>query len=89
MSDFIEEHGGSLQLSDEEYESAKDSHPGLWKEAKQLLKLGAEYKDYWDDEKFLNQVEHSIKIAEIKYLKGSHNLVFFFVQPKQRPYCLP
>ena len=34
VSDFIEEHG--IQLSDEEYKSAKDSHPGLWKEARQL-----------------------------------------------------
>ena len=80
VSDFIEEHGGYLRLSDEEYESAKDSHPGLWKEARQLLKLGAEYEGYWDSEKFLNQVEHSIKIAEIKYPRESHSLVFLFDQ---------
>ena len=67
-------------LSDEEYESAKDSHPGLWKEARQLLKLGAEYKGYWVSKKLLNQVEHNIKIAEIKYPKESHSLVFLFDQ---------
>ena len=50
MSDFIEEHCGYLQLSDKEYESAKDSHLGLRKDASQLLKLGAEYKCYWDSE---------------------------------------
>ena len=33
VSDFIEEHGGYLQLSDEEHESAKDSHLGLRKVA--------------------------------------------------------
>jgi len=48
VSDFIEEHGGYLQLSmsNEEYmyEVAKDSHPGLWKEARQLLEFGAEYE---------------------------------------------
>ena len=77
VSDFIEEHGGYLRLSDKEYKSAKDSHPCLWKEARQLLKLGAEYEGYWDNEKFLNQVEHSIMIAEIKYPKESHSLVFY------------
>ena len=80
VSDFIEEHGGYLRLSGEEYDSAKDSHPGLWKEARQLLKLGAEYEGYWDSEKFLNQVEHSITIAEIKYPKELHSLVFLFDQ---------
>jgi len=29
VSDFIEKHGGYLRLSNEEYEAAKDSHPGL------------------------------------------------------------
>ena len=38
------------------YDRAEDSHPGLWKEARQLLKLGGEYEGYWDSEKFLNQV---------------------------------
>jgi len=63
VSDFIEGHGRYLRLSNEEYEAAKDSHPGLWKEARQLL------KGYWDSDKFMNQVEHIITIAEIKYTK--------------------
>ena len=50
VSDFIEEHGGYLRLSNEEYEAAKDLHPGLWKEARQLLELGAEYEGYWDSD---------------------------------------
>ena len=80
VSDFIEEHGGYLRLSDEEYERAKSSHPELWKEARRVLKLGAEYEGYWDSNKFLNQVEKSITIAEIKYPKETHNLVFLFDQ---------
>ena len=80
VSDFIEEHGGYLRLSNEEYEAAKDLHPGLWKEARQLLELGAEYEGYWDSDKFMNQVEHSITIAEIKYPKETHSLVFLFDQ---------
>jgi len=80
VSDFIEEHGRYLRLSNEEYEAAKDSHPGLWKEARQLLKLGAEYEGYWDSDKFMNQVEYIITIAEIKYTKKKHSLVFLLDQ---------
>lgn len=90
VSDFIEEHGGYLQLSDKEYKSAKNSPltQVCGKREGSCSSLGLhEYEGYWDREKFLNQVEHSIKIAEIKYLKESHSLVFF-VRPKQWPYCL-
>ncbi len=74
VSDFIEEHGGYLWLSDKDYDWAKDAHPGLWKEARRLLKLGAEYKGYWDSEKFLQQVENAITIAKVKHPKESHAL---------------
>ena len=80
VSDFIEEHNGYLRLSDEEFDGAKESHPELWKEARRVLKLGAEHEGYWDSEKFLTQVDHSITIAEIKYPKESHSLVFLFDQ---------
>ena len=78
VSDFIEEHSGYLKLTDTEYDKAKDSHPGIWKEARQLLKIGAEYEGYWDNEKFMKQVEKAIEIAEVKYPKESHSLVFLF-----------
>ena len=32
------------------------------------IKLEAEYEGYWDSEKFLNQVEHSIKV----YMTSTH-----------------
>ena len=53
VSDFVDEHNGYLNLTDEEFDREKDSHPGLWKEARWI---GAEYKEYWDSEKFLKQV---------------------------------
>ena len=79
-----------LWLSDKENKSAKNSPltQVCGKREGSCSSLGLhEYEGYWDREKFLNQVEHSIKIAEIKYLKESHSLVFF-VRPKQWPYCL-
>lgn len=42
--------------------------------------IGAEYVGYWDSEKFLKQVDHSITIAELKHLKEMHSLVFLFDQ---------
>lgn len=80
VSDFIDEHNGYLRLSDEEYDREKGSHPGLWKEARCFLKIGAEYEGYWDSGKFLKQVDHSITIAELKYPKETHSLVFLFDQ---------
>ena len=80
VSDFVDEHNGYLNLTDEEFDKEKDSYPKLWKEARCFLKIGAEYKEYWDSEKFLKQVEHSITIAELKYQKETHSLIFLFNQ---------
>ena len=56
VSNFIEKHNGYLKLTDNEYDKAKDFHPGIWKEARQLLKIEAKYEEYWDNEKFMKQV---------------------------------
>ena len=80
VSDFVDEYNGYLRLSDEEFDREKDSHSGLWKEARSFLKIGAEYEGYWDSVKFLKQVEHSITIAELKYPKETHSLIFLFDQ---------
>ena len=52
----------------------------MWKEARCFLKIGAKYEGCWDSEKFLRQVEHVITIAERKYPKETHSLVFLFDQ---------
>ena len=80
VSDFIDEHNGYLRLSDAEYKQAHSSHPGLWKEVRFLLKYGASTEGYWKSEKFMKQVEHAVTIAEIKYPRSSHNLLFLFDQ---------
>ena len=80
VSDFIDEHNGFLQLTDDEYEQARSSHRGLWKEARYLLKYGSASEGYWNSEKFMWQVEQAITIAEIKYPAATHNIVFLFDQ---------
>ena len=77
VSDFIDEHNGYLQLTDEEYEEARTSHLNLWKEARFLLKY-ADTQGYWNSEKFMRQVGQAATIAEIKYPKETHNIVFLF-----------
>ena len=50
VSDFINEHNGYLELTDNEYEQAHSSHSGLWKEARYLLKYGSSSEEYWNSE---------------------------------------
>ena len=80
VSDFIDEHNGFLKLSDEQFEEASKEHPGLLKEARSLLKFGIAGEGYWNNEKFMHQVRQAVAIAEIKYPKLTHNLVFIFDQ---------
>ena len=63
VSDFIDEHNGFLQLTDYEYEQARSSHRGLWKEARYLLKYGSASEGYWNSENFMRQVEQAITIC--------------------------
>ena len=80
VSDFIDEHNGFLALTDEEYEATHAQHSGLWKNARFLLKYGSSSERYWNSDKFLNQVQHALTIAEIKYPASSYNIVFLFDQ---------
>ena len=49
VSDFIEEHGGFLQLTDEEVEDAKRiySNPNFPQYGREILHIGAENEGYW------------------------------------------
>lgn len=80
VSDFIDEHNGYLHLTDEEYEQAHSGHPGLWKDGRFLLKYGTSSEGYCNSEKFMKQVEQAVTIAEIKYPRSAHNLLFLFDQ---------
>ena len=42
VSDFVEEHGGYLRLTDKELEQAKEDYPNIAPEARRLLEYGAE-----------------------------------------------
>ena len=78
VSDFIDKYNGYLQLTNAEYEEARLSHPNLWKEARFLLKYGADTQNYWNSEKFIHHIEQAANIAEIKYPWEAHTIVFLF-----------
>ena len=80
VSDFIEEYNGYLCFDDREYETVKCIHPNVKKEARFLLKYGADNEGYQDSDKFMKQVKEAVTIAKIMYPSENYNLVFLFDQ---------
>ena len=80
ISDFIEEHGGYLQLSQEEHEIAKLSTPSIPQKARVVFKFGAQGDGYWNNELFIAQVKDAISIAEFKYPTTNNTIVLLFDQ---------
>ena len=80
VSDFVEEYGGMLTLTDREYEEIRPEFPNLPKKARELIEIGSAADGYWTNYKFLSQVEKAVTIAELKYPSSSHSLVFIFDQ---------
>ena len=80
LAQAVAEMSGYLKLSDEEYDKARSSHPNLWKEARFILKYGSDSQGYWNSKKFMNQVKHTLTIAEIKYPRANSTIVFLFDQ---------
>ena len=56
VSDFIEERGGYLHLTDEEFERAKQTDTTIRKYACQLLEYGEAREGYWTSERFMRQI---------------------------------
>ena len=77
VSDFLEEHGGYLQLTDGEFEEAKQLFPNIEQNARQLLEYGA---DKETGDRFMKQVEIAANIADFKYERNNHTIVWLFDQ---------
>ena len=76
VSDFIEEHGGYLGLSDDELKEARKDFPSFPREAREILEF---QKDrFWDGEKFLRNVRKAVRIAEFKYPATFYELAWIF-----------
>ena len=80
VSDFVEEHGGYLHLSEDELDAAAEIDPEFPYEARQLLEYGAEREGYWTSEKFMLQMKKAVQIAEFKYNPSTHTIIWLFDQ---------
>ena len=67
VSDFIEEKGGYLHLTDSEHDNIKEADPTIRKYARQLFEYGEAKEGYWTSEKFMSQIKEAEKIAVAKY----------------------
>ena len=81
VSDFIEETGGYLGLTDQEYQEAKQQRPGIQKSARVIIEYGENKEGYFTSERFLDQLEMAVEIAEYKYpRRKGYRLYFVFDQ---------
>ena len=80
MSDFIEEHGGYLTLTDDELARAKEHYPNITQHAQQLLEYSTEKEGYWTGDSFMAQVQNAADIAEFKNGNGRHTIIWLFDQ---------
>ena len=62
VSNFIEEKGGYLHMTVEEFNHAKRKDPTILKHAHQLLDYGEAREGYWSSEKFMKQVKRAEKL---------------------------
>ena len=80
VSDFVEQHRGFLQLSDEEHANISAEEPEFPKSARVLFEYGAEKEGYWTGDKFMNNIKNAVKIAEHIYTPATHTIIWLFDQ---------
>ena len=77
VSDFIDEFNGFLRQEAEAALKHDRNHPV---NARVILKHGAQLEGYWDSNKFMAQVKQACTIAEYKYPRETHSIVWLFDQ---------
>lgn len=79
VSDFIDEYNGYLRLTAEEHTEGLKKIPNLKRQARAFLEYGENKEGYWTSERFLAQIEDSVKIAEVKYPREhGYRLIWIF-----------
>ena len=72
VSDFIDEKGGYLSMTEEEYDRVKQTDPNIWIQARCYLEYGESREGYWNSERFMEQIKVAVKIAETKYPRSEN-----------------
>ena len=62
-SDFVDEFGGYLALTDEELQRAQQIDPSFPRSARELFVFGENYDGYWTNELLMAQVRKAAAIA--------------------------
>ena len=63
VSDYIEEYGSFLQLSDDELGAAKKTKPDIKQRARKIIEYGENRDGYWTSDKFMTNVKDAVDIA--------------------------
>ena len=74
------EYHGLLHLSIEEYREASKNASSIRMCAREMIKFSAAGEGYWNNQRFLKQMDRAIKIAKIKYPCGKFTIVRLFDQ---------
>ena len=80
VSDFIEQHGGYLRLSDQEHDLAKMNDSNFPKTSRVFMEYGGQREGYWTSEKFMNNVKDAAVIAKFKYPSDKYTIIWLFDQ---------
>lgn len=80
VSDFVEQHGGFLQLDDHELSLAKQNDSNFPKTARAFLEYGGQREGYWTSNKFMKNVQDAVKIANHKYPSDNYTILWLFDQ---------
>ena len=82
VSDFMDEFGGFLALTEEEVKRRDEEDPTVPLLAREVIEVGAQHDGYYDSDKFCRQVTKAARIAAFKYPPERFDVYFVFDQAK-------
>ena len=82
VSDFIDEFGGFLTLTEEELKRRDEEDPTVPLLAREVTEVGAQHDGCYDSDKFCLQVAKATRIAAFKYPPERYDVYFVFDQAK-------
>ena len=82
VSDYIDEFGGFLALSEEKVKRRDEDDPTVPLLAREVIEVGAQHDEYYDGDTFCLQVAKAAHIAAFKYPPQRFAVYFVFDQAK-------
>ena len=80
ISDFIEEYGRFLQLSDDKFKRAQEMNPAFQRQVREVFLIGEKHDAYWTNAHLMANVRKAAVIAMFQSIQGKRN--------KETAYCL-